>query len=205
MTFIDPVEQARQSEAAGRLPFIVPLEFRIEYKPQPDGSMREIEWVTWVKKGTQNPATNDERVDRLMKWDTPEWQVIKPYYDNWKKGQTTPVNGVALAAWPGATRELIKALEASNIRTVEDFCDMEDSAIAKLAVPSLRDKQRQARAYRDALKSTAPVSVEVDQLREQNASLLAQIVELRATVEASAPQERKRRGRPPKVMTMEGE
>jgi hypothetical protein len=36
--------------------------------------------------------------------------VLKPYYDNWKAGQAAPVNGTPLAAWPGATPQLVKAL-----------------------------------------------------------------------------------------------
>lgn len=187
MSFTDAAEHARQQEVNARKPFIVPSDFTIEYKPQPDGSMKEIEWVTWVKKGTQNPSTNVERVDRLRKANSPEWQVIAPYYDSWKKGQEAPINGTPLEAWPGATRELIKALKASNILSVDDFCDMEDSAITRLAIPSLREKRRQAQAFREALKSTSGIASENAKLKAQLEHQAKELAALREMITNGKP------------------
>lgn len=208
----DPITLAKQREEADRLPFIAVQEFRIEYVPQPDGSQKAVEWVAWVKKGTQNPSVTEEKVVRLSKYpDNPIWQVIEPYYVRWKKGQTDPVEGTPLAAWPGATPQLVKALEPANIRSVEDLARMEDSAIQKLAIPALRDKQKLARAYLDAQVSTSAVASENKKLREEVEFLREQMKELRAAVELpsdvepaadEAPVIPRRRGRPPKIQVV---
>lgn len=199
---MDPVSAAKQSEEAGRLPFIAVIEFRVEYEPQPDGSMKEVEWVTWAKKGVSNPATTDEKIARLKKYpDNLIWQVIKPAYERWKAGQESPVDGTPLAAWPGATPQLVKALTPANIRSVEDLAQMEDSAISKLAIQNLRRLRQDARAFIEAQKSTAAVSGEVVKLRNENEALKARVDELIQAVEALAEDtpEKPRRGRPPKA------
>jgi hypothetical protein len=200
---MDPVSAAKQSEEAGRLPFIAVIEFRVEYDPQPDGSMKESEWVKWAKKGVSNPATTDENIARLKKYpDNLIWQVIKPSYERWKAGLESPVDGTPLAAWPGATPQLVKALAPANIRSVEDLAQMEDSAISKLAIQNLRKLRQNARAFLEAQKSTAQVSGEVVKLRNENEALKARVDELIKAVEAitedDAP-EKPRRGRPPKA------
>ena len=210
MTFIDPVMAAQKSEAEARLPFIAPEEFYVDYEPQPDGSQKAVEWVRWVKKGMQTPATCVEKCSRLFKPSkngqfTPEATVLKPYYDNWKAGQAAPVSGTPLAAWPGATPALVKALTPCNIRSIEDLAEMEDSAIQRLAVPGLRDKQKQARAYLEAQKVTAGVSGELTELRERNEALTRELSEMRELIERFAIQKEQEEpakrgpGRPRKV------
>lgn len=200
---MDPVSAAKQSEEAGRLPFIAVIEFRVEYEPQPDGTMKEVEWVKWAKKGTSNPATTDECIPRLKKYpDNLIWQVVKPAYERWKAGQDEPIDGTPLAAWPGATPQLVKALTPANIRSVEDLAQMEDSAISKLAIQNLRRLRQDARAFIEAQKSTAAVSGEVVKLRNENEALKARVDELIKAVEALADDdapEKPRRGRPPKA------
>lgn len=209
MTFLDPVLAAQKTEQEARLPFIVPEEFWIEYEPQEDGSQKAIEWVRWVKKGMQTPATCVEKCSRLFKPNKngqliPEAVVLKPYYDSWKAGQSAPINGTPLEAWPGATPQLVKALSPANIRSIEDLAEMEDSAISRLAIPGLRDKQKQARAYLEAQKTTAVVSGEVLKLRDRNESLEREVKELRDLIERFAIKKEqegdapKKRGRPPK-------
>ncbi len=209
MSFLDPVHAAQKSEQEARLPFIVPEEFYIEYDPQPDGTQKAIEWVRWVKKGMQTPATCVEKVSRLSKANkagqvVPEWTVLKPYYDSWKAGQAAPVSGTPLEAWPGATPQLVKALTPANIRSIEDLAEMEDSAISRIAIPGLRDKQKQARAYLEAQKTTAIVSGEITALRDKNENLEREVGELKALIERFAIKKEgeeapKKRGRPPKT------
>jgi hypothetical protein len=199
---MDPVSAAKQVEEAGRLPFISVQEFWVEYEPQIDGSMKEVEFVKWAKKGATNPATTVEKVARYKKYpDNLEWQVIKPSYERWKAGQESPIDGTPLAAWPGATPQLVKALTPANIRSVEDLAQMEDSAISKLAIQNLRRLRQDARAFLEAQKSTAQVSGEVVKLRNENEALKARVDELIKAVEALADDEpeKPRRGRPPKA------
>jgi hypothetical protein len=183
--------QKLNEDNRGSMPFIVPEEFWIEYAPQADGSQKTVEWVRWVKKGMQNPATCVEKISRLSKADkngnvSPEWTVLKPYYDNWKAGEAAPVNGTPLAAWPGATPQLVKALTPANIRSIEDLAELEDSAIMRIAIPGLRDKQTQARAFLQAQKTTALVSGEVVKLRDQNEALQREVAEMRELIEKFA-------------------
>lgn len=197
----DPITLAKQREDADRLPFIAVQEFRTEYKAAPDGRMDPYDVVAWVKKGVQNPSVTEEKISRLSKGqDNMIWQVIEPYYKRWKEGQTAPIDGIPLAAWPGATPQLVKALEPANIRSVEDLSRMEDSAISRIAIPNLRDKQKQARAFLEA-QSTVSMSTEMVKLREAVEFLRKENEELRASIEEDTdePELPKRRGRPPKV------
>ena len=191
---MDAAQAAKQSEEAGRLPFIAVQEFWTDYEPQPDGSQKPFDMVRWAKKGTQNPATTEEKIARYMKHpDNLEWQVIRPYYERWKAGQTSDIEGTPLAAWPGATKELVKALTPANIRSVEDLSRMEDSAIQKISIPNLRRIQQQARAFLDAQKNTAGVSAENAKLKQVVESQAAQIEELRKAVESLMPEDSKKR------------
>lgn len=212
MTFLDPVMAAQKSEQEARLPFIVPEEFWTDYETASDGvTLKPVDWVRWVKKGMQNPATCTEKISRLSKPNkngqhVPEWIVIEPYYKYWKKGETAPVNGTPLSAWPGATPQLVKALTPANIRSIEDLAELEDSAITRLAIPNLRDKQKQARAFLEAQKTTAMVSGEVVKLRDENAALRNDVAELKGLIERYAikqeeeqAQSKRGPGRPRKV------
>lgn len=175
MAFLDAIGQAKKEEEQGRQAFIVPTDFWTDYKVKDDGSREPIDYVRWVKKGQQNPSAIDCSIPRMPKFYGIEWEVIKPFYEKWKAGQDAPIIGTPLAAWPGATPQLVKALEPVNIRSVDDFAVMEDSAITRIAIPGLRDKQRQARAFLEALKGTAAVSSEVAELRSQVEFLKAEL------------------------------
>lgn len=173
-----------------RLPSIVPLTFWKEYEPQPDGSIKEIEMVEWVRKGSQN-ATTIEKITRMSKKDingnvNPNWTAIKPFYDGWKSGQETPINGTPLAAWPGATPQLVKALEPYHIRSVEDLADLTDGTMARIPLPGIRGIRDNAKAYVAALSTTAPIAGEVATLREQNANYENRINELEMLVKSLA-------------------
>lgn len=201
----DPVTEALRREEQDRLPFIAVQEFRTEYKTLPDGKVEPYDMVAWVKKGTQNPAVTEEKVARLQKYpDNPIWQVVRPLYERWKAGQTSPIDGTPLAAWPGATPQLVKALEPANIRSVEDLARMEDSAIMRIALPGLREKQKHARSFLEAQVATSGVASENVKLKETADAQAKRIAELEEAVQALAAQqnidiaEPRRRGRPPK-------
>lgn len=200
----DTIEAVKKQERDERTPFIVPEEFWIDYEDQADGSKKPIEWVRWIKKGMQTPATVVEKISRQSR-DPMIWGVLKPYYDSWKAGQGTPISGTPLIAWPGATPQLVKALEPVNIRSIEDLAELEDSAIQRLAIPGLREKQKTARIYLDAMKTTSVVAAENAKLKDEVGFLRGELGELRALINksveitADTPAEPKRRGRPPKA------
>lgn len=178
------------SDPNARLPSIVPLNFWKEYEPQPDGTMKEIVKVEWSRKGTQN-TTTIEKISRLSKLDingnpSPIWEVLKPSYERWLSGQQDPIDGTPLAAWPGATPQLVKALEPYHIRSVEDLADFTDSTMAKIPVPGIRGFRDNAKAYVTAMKTTAPIAGEIAGLREQNSNYENRINELEALVKSLA-------------------
>jgi hypothetical protein len=197
---MDPVLAAKQSEQEARLPFIAPEEFWTEHVPQGDGSFKQVEWVRWVKKGMSTPAKYVEKISRLAKNPgNPDWQVLKPYYDSWKAGQAAPVNGIPLEAWPGATPSLVKALASVNIRSIEDLAEMEDSSVQRIAIPGMREKKNQARAFLEAQKTTAGVAGELNKLRESLSARDNEIAELRALIEQHAIAVKRKPGRPKKA------
>lgn len=187
---MDPIQAAQDSERNDRLPFIAPEKIYYKYTTLDDGSIKQDLWVNWRKKGQQHGNVTPEQWSRLVK--NPEneiYKVLKPYVDHFLKGETDPVNGIPLGAWPGGTPELTEALNSVNIRSVEDLARMEDHQLTKLAIPGIRDKQKHARAYLDALRGTAQVSSELAKLREQVEGLSRRNAELTALVNKEAPPE----------------
>lgn len=180
-----------------RLPAIIPLDFWEDYKPQPDGSQKAEERVKWTRRGAQGAETS-EAIHRLKRDNGPIWQALKPYYDAWKAGKEAPVNGTPLAAWPGATPHLVKALIPFHIKSVEDLAALEEGTMARCGVPSIRKMKANAQAFIDAQKNTAAVAGEVAQLRELALSQAAEIEELKAMVQQLTPVEKRGPGRPPK-------
>jgi hypothetical protein len=178
------------SDPNDRLPSIVPLSFWKEYDPQPDGTVKEIVKVEWIRKGQQN-ATTVEKITRLSRKDingndNPIWEVLKPYYERWQSGQADPIDGTPLAAWPGASPQLVKALEPYHIRSVEDLADLTDGAMVKIPLPGIRGFRDNARAYVAAASTTAPVAGELAALREHNANLTREVEELKDLVKSLA-------------------
>lgn len=184
--------------APDRLPNIVPLEFYEDYKPLPDGSCKAEERVKWVRRGAIGSETS-EAVHRLKRDNGPIWQALKPFYDHWKEGKTAPIDGTPLAAWPGATPQLVKALEPHHIRSVEDLSKIEDNLMNRLGVPGIRGLKANAIAFLEAQKNTAAVAGEVAQLRELVQSQASEIEELTALVRQLTPEEKRGPGRPKKV------
>ncbi len=188
---MDVIAAIKEKEADDRKPFIVPMDFRTEYKAGNNGEQIPEDWVSWIKKGTQNPPVIECKISRMPRYYTAEWGVLEPYYLRWKEGQSAPVDGTALAAWPGATPQLVKAMEPYHIRSVEDLTQLEDASISKIAIPGLRNKVMQAKAFLEAQKNVAGVSAEVTKLRDDNAFLRSELEAMRANIaELSAQQSR---------------
>ena len=171
-------------ESNERLPFVYPKKFEKRYKELPDGSQKVVEWVVIAKKGVSIPDEIPKRWKDIER-DPAMLQVLKPFYDHWKKGEETPINGTPLDVWM-ADADFVRVLNSVNIRSVEEFAQLEDHALVKLNIPSARDKQNRARAFLKAKKSTVAVSKEVAALRDKNETLERELAELRAIVEQHA-------------------
>lgn len=186
-----------------RVPAIVPLSFWKDYDPQPDGSVKEFEWVEWARRGSRN-ATTREKISRLQKDGGPVWQALEPYYEHWKKGQDAPIEGTPLAAWPGATPALVKALEPYHIRSVEQLAELSDGDMARIPVPGMRGFRDNARAFGEARQATSVVAAQIAQKDREINDLRRELDELRELVSAAggepddddpkpAPKRRKRK------------
>jgi len=158
-------------DGTSRDPLIQPLRFWVEYEYQKDGSHKEHEMVEWQRRGTQNQETNMEKIARLKKLSPsgkpcPEWRILEPFYDSWKKGQEMPVDGTPLGAWPHATQDLIGALARYNIKTVEGIAELEDHAIGRIQFPGFRKIVDMARAF---LKNKQDAAGVIEELLQKDA------------------------------------
>jgi hypothetical protein len=180
VTFLDPgTEELKKLDA--RMPFIVPKRFYVKQVQKGEAFEQRL-MVDVIKKGQQNPTVTPYIWAQLER--NPEneiYQVLKPYYEKWKDGQTAPVNGLPLDAWL-ADPELIEALAKVQIRTVEDLAKLADSDLVKIGIPGLRDKQKNARTFLEARQSTAPMAAELAKARQDNERQALEIAELRAAV-----------------------
>lgn len=154
---------------------IVPLKFWTDYESDGAGGFREIDFVRWTRKGS-NGATTEDKISRVRK-DGMLWPPIERYYDHWKKGQDAPVNGTALEAWAGITREQIGVLKQLHLTSVEDFASATDAVLVRLNLPGIRGLQQKAKAFL-ANRGDAAAADAIAKRDERIAFLEAQIEEL---------------------------
>ncbi len=196
---MDTLEDIKKQEIDERSkPFIAVREFWTDYITK-NGEMIAEDWVSWVKKGQSIQDEMRSKIKYMAKYYCLEWGYIEPFYKAWKANEDAPVDGTPISAWPGSNKQMVKVLGQVNIRSIDDFCDMEDSALAKLAMPGLRTKQRECRIFREAQKNAAPQAEKITKLEDENEVLRLQLAEMKQMVEGLAAQTEKRGpGRPRK-------
>jgi hypothetical protein len=198
---MDMIDQVKQQEREDRSrPFIAVREFWTDATTKKDGTIVCEDFVSWVKKGQTIQDEARSKIRYMPKYFTLEWEVIEPLYKKWKDGQETEIEN-PLTGWPGATKSLVKVLSQVHIRSIDDFCDMEDSAVSNLAFPGIRKMQQDCRQFRDAQKNMAPLAAELSKTKEENAYLRSELDELRRAVESLSADEPPKRGpgRPKKI------
>lgn len=177
---------------------IYPLKFWTDYEDRGEEELHPVDWVTWVKKGTQNGNETTDKVARVMR-DDMKWGALKPYYEAWKAKTEAPVNGYALDAWPGLTPEQARILKERHVRSLEDLVNTSDSDLIKLGIPGIRQIHARAKAFLEARVNTAPVANEVAALREENKTMREELEAAMALLkELTEKPEAPRRGRPTK-------
>lgn len=176
------------------LPTIRVLAFKQEFVPDKAnaGKMISRDWVQYAPVSSIQNTQTWELVNKLrppeflgnddegkkMAFMRHRWSMIEPGYNAWKDGQEIPVDGTALAAWPGVTPEQVQAIQRLGLRTVEEVAAMTDSVIAKLPIPSPRDLVKQARAFLEATdrgaaaKKVADQDAKIEALQEQLAAAM---------------------------------
>ncbi|BCG88513.1 hypothetical protein MesoLj113c_46230 [Mesorhizobium sp. 113-3-9] len=162
------------------------------------------DWVTYSPSHSPMNTKTTERV-RLMlpdpskmgedqdgeklKFMTLRWMQIEPAYEAFKKGQDIPVNGMALAAWPGVSPEQAEVLRQSGIRTVEEVRDLQEGQMDKVRLPNMREMRKQAKMFlehTDAAKASereAQKDAIIEQMAEQNAALVERMAAMEALLE----------------------
>ncbi len=199
---MDVVEEVKRKEVEDRnKPFIAIREFWTDAVTKSDGSIAMEDFVSWVKKGQTIQDEYRSQIRFMPKYYTLEWAYIEPRYKAWKAQEDAPIDGTPLTVWPGSNKPFIKIMSQVNIRSVEDFCNMEDSAIGKMAFPGLRKMQQDCKRFRTHLEESAPQLAKMAELEEKLEFLARENAELRELHEAKAQESPTRRGpgRPPKV------
>ena len=169
-----PIEDERVEVAS-----VQPIRFWIKYKPDPESpaGLKAEEWVEWAKKGVSIPTTGVDAIKRVMK-DRSLWSAIEPFYQNWKKGGDAEiVNGTPLSVWPGVTIDVVEALRAFRVLSVEDLASLSDNVMQKIpnpSMPMLRERARKFLSTKDiaqAVTELTSTKAELDEIRAQLAAL----------------------------------
>lgn len=154
------------------------VEFKTQYRPgkdpvdmvllAPSGPAFERQ-QSWHRVAKLVPPENvDEAEKQSQKYQhmAARWSVVGPAYDEWKKGNQIPENGIPLAAWSGVTTDQAAFLRKMGIRTVEDVRDMGEQAISALNWPDSRKLPALARAYLEG-EAAAEKDAKISNLEEQ--------------------------------------
>jgi hypothetical protein len=198
---MDIVEQVKRQEVEERgRPFIAVRSFTTELIRKDDGTFVEEDFVEWVKKGQTIQDVWRSTIRRMPKDYSIEWTLIEPAYKAWKAKEETPDDGsISLRAWGGLPNSYVDALKSVNIRTIDDFCDMEDSALSKLGIPNIRAKRRECHMFREAQKNSAPQAAKLAKMEEENELLRSRLDEQAKQIEQLvAATEKRGPGRPRK-------
>lgn len=160
--------------------------FTQKYKKGPDGSLVAVDYVSWVPLHAPQGMGNSERVDHLnpanikgrdgsgdsdaagmkQQYMAAIWAQIEPAYAAWKEGREIPLNGTALAAWPGITPEQAEIFRLAGVRTVEQVRDMSDTVRSKVRLPNTRELQELAKLYLENSGATAAAEREAEKDRK---------------------------------------
>ncbi len=196
-------------------PMIFVKRFYTEYKTDKDGKVREVDWVEYGPIGSAQYLMTPHRIKDLIpaplegknsanptvQMANARWDILKPKYEAWKKGQTETLNGVPLAAWSGVTPSQAEVLRMAGVYTVEDVSALTDTHKQRIAIPGMTAIVDNAKRYLLSIDKSS-VTAALEEKDSQIADLKAQMEDLANLVRSqSAAQsaEPRRRGRPPKV------
>jgi hypothetical protein len=163
----------------------------------------KIDMCRWVKRGA--PGSGVVQSVAKLKMSREYWDVIGPFYEAWKKGHETPVDGTPLSAWPGCRPEDAERLNMMRIYTVQDVGAMTDGDLDRLGMGA-REMKAKALAFLragDAAKlalESEDLKRQLEEARSELQEAMQAIRELKAKVNIEEPDNpAPRRGRPPKA------
>lgn len=202
-------------------PFIVVHGFKTTYEQNTEtGKMdRPVDWVEYSPAHAATYSVIKTRVsevdpDKLKVRSSgnqsdkeaffrARWSIIGRAYEAWKSGQEIPLEGTPLGVWPGINEAQAAAFRAAGMKTVEQVATMPDSAAARVALPGVRDLQKQAQAFLEAEDRGVAARRLTDQ-DEKIAALQEQLAAAMALLEERTEPEAKRGpGRPRREVVQE--
>ena len=163
------------------------LEFKTEYKLR-KGEAVETDWVkyapvtavmtsqVWARVKDITPPDEiegDEGGEKMARMQQ-KWEMIKPHYDAWKKGEELPEFGTPLAAWGALSAEQIKVMASHSIKTIEDVAAMTEALTSKIPLPRIRDLPKLAKAFLENSEK-AETNERLLAVEEQNKALQEQL------------------------------
>lgn len=156
----------------------------------------EPAFATWMEIKRITPPEYIDNDDGGLKMAAlrSQWAQIEPAYAAWKAGHEMPEHGTPLGVWPGISADEAEALRTVGIKTVEDVAGLTEDRLARPVLPRLRDLQRQAKVFLDAM-GDAELRAKVAQLEEQNAAMLEMLAEAK---QAEKSETKRGPGRPRK-------
>lgn len=180
------------------------VDFKTEFRP----GKTPIDWVLIAPMGEDFTRTQtwhrvekvrpDEKADSNVKESlsykdmAAKWTIIGPAYEAWKNGQEIPDEGTPLAAWSGVTADQARALQALDVRTVEDVRDMGDAVMQNLRLPNARQLPKLAKEFLEG-STAAEKDAKIAEMEEKMRAMEEMLEE-----SMSAPKEKAKRGRPRK-------
>lgn len=107
------------------------------------------------------------------------WLYVEPIYQHWKQTNAMPVNGTALAAWPGVSKQEAEIYKKSHLLTVESIAEAGDIQLDRTGLPD--QTWHQHRSMAKAFLASGDIdkrSVEIEALRAANEEKDARMAEM---------------------------
>jgi hypothetical protein len=190
--------------AINDLPTIRVLRFWTAYKKRGDKNIAE-DWVEFAPISAIMTNRVCEAVDRMRPKDSyahdddgkrdafikHRWSMIAPAYDAWKGGREIPVNGTALAMWPGVSEDQAQVLRQLGVKTVEEVAAMTDSTVAKVPFPNARELPKQAKMFLDNTDKADTIN-RISVLEDQNKVLQEELAAAMDLLKQAMPENKKK-------------
>lgn len=176
--FLDPVLDARASEAAGRQIFT------------------DVERIEIRFPGNMTTIYHGNVTDEFR-------QKYAAQYEAFKAGHEVAHEGTPIEEWPILTRAHVRELKYMGVHTVEQAANMTDLACQNIGMGGMGLRMK-ARAYLDDGERNAvveQVTAENDRMRSEIASLRAQVEQLGTLVQTTHSQMMEAKNAPPAVHT----
>lgn len=178
---------------------IRPIKFWTKYVQNPEGGLREVDWVEFARRGDAKYTTVPMSIKQASA-DRQIWPALEPHYTAWKNGRKVAIDGTALDAWAGITAEQIDVLKVNDVHTLEDLVKLTDAQRERIGLPGLLDIQRGAQRFLTGL-SGGKVETALAEKDMQIQALQQQMADLMALMGKDNDEEpvKRRPGRPPRA------